>query len=173
MIRRPPRSTLFPYTTLFRSGLIGLRAVVTLNVELPAHAGRLEPVEDRQLVPVAVRRDPAGAAGRRDGGHPVGPVVTDAVLVRREETVEEHVVAGDLPVEGQRPAVVVAHRGGSVAPLPLVGGDEAVHLPAVVLAGDDRVVRAERRQVAAAEQERPDAAIGRPAGVPGLAGAGG
>src|SRR2546429_6630342 len=25
MIRRPPRSTLFPYTTLFRSGLIGSR----------------------------------------------------------------------------------------------------------------------------------------------------
>src|SRR5690349_23069507 len=75
MIRRPPRSTLFPYTTLFRSGLIGLRAVVALNVELPAHAGRLEPVEDRQLVPVAVRRDPAGATGRRDGRHPVGPVV--------------------------------------------------------------------------------------------------
>src|SRR2546422_1099152 len=24
MIRRPPRSTLFPYTTLFRSGFIGL-----------------------------------------------------------------------------------------------------------------------------------------------------
>src|SRR2546430_13720512 len=24
MIRRPPRSTLFPYTTLFRSGLLGL-----------------------------------------------------------------------------------------------------------------------------------------------------
>src|SRR2546427_3354090 len=26
MIRRPPRSTLFPYTTLFRSGLVGLGA---------------------------------------------------------------------------------------------------------------------------------------------------
>src|SRR3712207_7387932 len=26
MIRRPPRSTLFPYTTLFRSSLIGLAA---------------------------------------------------------------------------------------------------------------------------------------------------
>src|SRR3712207_8481233 len=26
MIRRPPRSTLFPYTTLFRSGLYRLRA---------------------------------------------------------------------------------------------------------------------------------------------------
>src|SRR2546427_9212961 len=25
MIRRPPRSTLFPYTTLFRSGLLGLQ----------------------------------------------------------------------------------------------------------------------------------------------------
>src|SRR3712207_8451805 len=25
MIRRPPRSTLFPYTTLFRSGSLGLR----------------------------------------------------------------------------------------------------------------------------------------------------
>src|SRR2546429_7815007 len=24
MIRRPPRSTLFPYTTLFRSGVVGL-----------------------------------------------------------------------------------------------------------------------------------------------------
>src|SRR5258708_17341523 len=36
MIRRPPRSTLFPYTTLFRSGLAGLfnagRAAVQLNV---------------------------------------------------------------------------------------------------------------------------------------------
>src|SRR5256885_8928377 len=27
MIRRPPRSTLFPYTTLFRSGRVGLHAV--------------------------------------------------------------------------------------------------------------------------------------------------
>src|SRR5258708_9935995 len=26
MIRRPPRSTLFPYTTLFRSGLCGVRS---------------------------------------------------------------------------------------------------------------------------------------------------
>src|SRR3712207_7565956 len=28
MIRRPPRSTLFPYTTLFRSGLVVLAEVV-------------------------------------------------------------------------------------------------------------------------------------------------
>src|SRR5207249_5417249 len=34
MIRRPPRSTLFPYTTLFRSGLVELSALV-----LPAPVG--------------------------------------------------------------------------------------------------------------------------------------
>src|SRR5256885_11943694 len=30
MIRRPPRSTLFPYTTLFRSGTFATQAVVVL-----------------------------------------------------------------------------------------------------------------------------------------------
>src|SRR5258707_5929149 len=42
MIRRPPRSTLFPYTTLFRSGFVRL---------LPAS-----------------RRSPAGHGARHDGG---------------------------------------------------------------------------------------------------------
>src|SRR2546422_4878525 len=32
MIRRPPRSTLFPYTTLFRSGLAGSAAILVLLV---------------------------------------------------------------------------------------------------------------------------------------------
>src|SRR3712207_4311624 len=32
MIRRPPRSTLFPYTTLFRSGLIGVLLWVLASV---------------------------------------------------------------------------------------------------------------------------------------------
>src|SRR3712207_3131119 len=36
MIRRPPRSTLFPYTTLFRSGLMHLLAAAE---QLPAEAG--------------------------------------------------------------------------------------------------------------------------------------
>src|SRR3712207_8792012 len=34
MIRRPPRSTLFPYTTLFRSSV-----VVVLSVSGPVHVG--------------------------------------------------------------------------------------------------------------------------------------
>src|SRR3712207_8482865 len=44
MIRRPPRSTLFPYTTLFRSeGLVGRRQDVERVVrrgELPGHLVR-------------------------------------------------------------------------------------------------------------------------------------
>src|SRR2546430_9478957 len=39
MIRRPPRSTLFPYTTLFRSGPIELIDVVGLDVA--AHVGEI------------------------------------------------------------------------------------------------------------------------------------
>src|SRR3712207_9365523 len=35
MIRRPPRSTLFPYTTLFRSGLLALGAVSDQNALAP------------------------------------------------------------------------------------------------------------------------------------------
>src|SRR5258708_27045183 len=35
MIRRPPRSTLFPYTTLFRSGRIRARAMSTTQ-EVPS-----------------------------------------------------------------------------------------------------------------------------------------
>src|SRR5438034_9679259 len=41
MIRRPPRSTLFPYTTLFRSGLEGKTAIDAAN----AFAGRNEQYE--------------------------------------------------------------------------------------------------------------------------------
>src|SRR2546427_4836108 len=44
MIRRPPRSTLFPYTTLFRSQLLGREALV-VHVELLAQA-----LDGRQLV---------------------------------------------------------------------------------------------------------------------------
>src|SRR2546429_2887805 len=40
MIRRPPRSTLFPYTTLFRSGLISTEALLQKGQEWDAaHPG--------------------------------------------------------------------------------------------------------------------------------------
>src|SRR3712207_8109441 len=49
MIRRPPRSTLFPYTTLFRSVVVGIGQQLAIVRELPVdqprgerHAPRLE-----------------------------------------------------------------------------------------------------------------------------------
>src|SRR3712207_7256833 len=44
MIRRPPRSTLFPYTTLFRSG----RAAATVAAHVP---GPPRPTEGRRPLP--------------------------------------------------------------------------------------------------------------------------
>src|SRR5438874_8928291 len=46
MIRRPPRSTLFPYTTLFRS---------PTTITLPTQGERLAAPRHRRLVPPAAR----------------------------------------------------------------------------------------------------------------------
>src|SRR3712207_8781106 len=65
MIRRPPRSTLFPYTTLFRSG--------------DSAAVRPEPLEKR-----------VGVHGARGGGGPrPARVVPPEVQVRSEEHTSE------------------------------------------------------------------------------------
>src|SRR5438045_8106904 len=47
MLRRPPRSTLFPYTTLFRSHVLSLRrrrSAPPVEVTVPSTAGRERPV---------------------------------------------------------------------------------------------------------------------------------
>src|SRR2546427_2304266 len=62
MIRRPPRSTLFPYTTLFRS-----RARDGDALPLPARQGRA-PLADDGVVPVLQLTDElvgVGGLGRR------------------------------------------------------------------------------------------------------------
>src|SRR3712207_7562369 len=69
MIRRPPRSTLFPYTTLFRS-----RAVLELH--------RRHELADVRAVPgVGQKSHEAGAAGQELGDRDVG--------VRSEEHTSE------------------------------------------------------------------------------------
>src|SRR3712207_6981054 len=45
MIRRPPRSTLFPYTTLFRSPTLLLRQAVRVDAGERAHECRLAVVD--------------------------------------------------------------------------------------------------------------------------------
>src|SRR5438034_3506541 len=42
MLRRPPKPTLFPYTTLFRSGRVGRELVATTPVELLDRANEAE-----------------------------------------------------------------------------------------------------------------------------------
>src|SRR3990167_10595568 len=56
MIRRPPRSTLFPYTTLFRSDRHVHRAVGGLERPEASHQERVE-----RHVPVVVGREPRDA----------------------------------------------------------------------------------------------------------------
>src|SRR5688572_32265626 len=41
MIRRPPRSTLFPYTTLFRSQLVGVQRVEPVELDEPVDHAEL------------------------------------------------------------------------------------------------------------------------------------
>src|SRR3712207_7449071 len=67
MIRRPPRSTLFPYTTLFRSAGTELRR--TPRCPRVAHPGRRKPTSRPQHVPSAVRsvRRTTPTATRRTG----------------------------------------------------------------------------------------------------------
>src|SRR3712207_495979 len=67
MIRRPPRSTLFPYTTLFRSVRLSLAAVDTghpdtLHLQLPALL-RLRPPRGGLLAVPALAAGFVGAVG--------------------------------------------------------------------------------------------------------------
>src|SRR2546430_17043747 len=57
MIRRPPRSTLFPYTTLFRSVLDERR------LDLPVAEAQAGRVEAREVLARAVKKRPDQEAG--------------------------------------------------------------------------------------------------------------
>src|SRR2546426_6202202 len=69
MIRRPPRSTLFPYTTLFRSRIddiqLGRSEVVLLVVDLAGAIARRHPVRGAHLS-IDQRRPRAGEPVERD-----------------------------------------------------------------------------------------------------------
>src|SRR3712207_7065296 len=76
MIRRPPRSTLFPYTTLFRSRQLERdrdRDERHQQVR-PAVAAEQEPAQVEALAP---------AGGHAEGSYGLG--LSDAVRLRRQE----------------------------------------------------------------------------------------
>src|SRR2546422_7180334 len=50
MIRRPPRSTLFPYTTLFRSHHVERQALTLVHVVDWNDVGMTQPAEDPSLL---------------------------------------------------------------------------------------------------------------------------
>src|SRR3712207_9271263 len=94
MIRRPPRSTLFPYTTLFRSLFTWRRQARAAALEAPV-AGRLSfvPVVGDAAAPVpspaggemeraAVEVEIAGAVGRVLPGADDGPLTAVLRAVR-------------------------------------------------------------------------------------------
>src|SRR3712207_8980857 len=74
MIRRPPRSTLFPYTTLFRS-----QALIDQGELIPEGNGR-----DRQADP------DHGIALRGEGPIQSGPQISHVTVMQREPRSEEH-----------------------------------------------------------------------------------
>src|SRR2546425_10744717 len=79
MIRRPPRSTLFPYTTLFRSlvgrfELGGARA--DLGFGAPALAQVPRYLREAQQLPALVTH-----GGHHDVGPEAGPVLADAPVL--------------------------------------------------------------------------------------------
>src|SRR3712207_8183626 len=79
MIRRPPRSTLFPYTTLFRSGVLRVRRLLAGGVAVG-------------LPPVEVRVVAAGDEGAGDGQGEEGPLQFHGRVLRLTGTArsEEH-----------------------------------------------------------------------------------
>src|SRR2546429_6768929 len=68
MIRRPPRSTLFPYTTLFRSRLLRAGAIGRLRQRRPARPVFAGVVPDATVAAVAQRDAFGQLPGRRGGG---------------------------------------------------------------------------------------------------------
>src|SRR3712207_8770623 len=66
MMRRPPRSTLFPYTTLFRSVQQRLRGVLVLAVARVDHRGGRPAGDQRGGADVRrAHHDAVGAVGRQ------------------------------------------------------------------------------------------------------------
>src|SRR2546422_9858000 len=106
MIRRPPRSTLFPYTTLFRSwgalGMgVGTRALARRVAEQPQLGpffGALNAMSEGRVVPV-----PGGVLIRDAGGAVIGAVGVSGDTSDKDEAcalagIEAATLGGDTEI---------------------------------------------------------------------------
>src|SRR3712207_8798683 len=67
MIRRPPRSTLFPYTTLFRSGLVGAVGALAVDHHVALAPARHEGLDHLgRVLQVGIHDHDRAAAGRSE-----------------------------------------------------------------------------------------------------------
>src|SRR2546425_11688069 len=106
MIRRPPRSTLFPYTTLFRSQLLEKEAPPAVDEAIAAFAGDVERLKALEAEVAALDPQAAGQS-----------VFRDPEALPRAEAAAATVRAGAAPPPGPSPAFPLDHfaRGPSNA----------------------------------------------------------
>src|SRR2546427_11026904 len=125
MIRRPPRSTLFPYTTLFRSGELvdrtsGHREIAVGNRELGAEIGAIERGLQRprgvQVLAPLPQQEVAVAA---DAHEPVGP--QQQPPMKALDHLAELELRGGLAVGGQPPPRAVELVEGEADRLTFLG----------------------------------------------------
>src|SRR3712207_8012243 len=83
MIRRPPRSTLFPYTTLFRSEKPGARDAELFVPVRERHVGRTDDVGFELVLALALlHRRPRPVRALREDRGDLGPVEEDRKSTR-------------------------------------------------------------------------------------------
>src|SRR5256885_15807717 len=137
MIRRPPRSTLFPYTTLFRSQLeieIFLRAVGQHLGANPREARAQTALEGAHGLPLhAIRRIGVGMALADSlGEQPLAPLRVVTVSARQVHLSAPQVVGGAARFEMRARCAVDARRDRNAERLAREVGGEGEQLLGLV-----------------------------------------
>src|SRR2546427_10816689 len=91
MIRRPPRSTLFPYTTLFRSSVARANsssAVRSAGVSSRSAMVGFPPANGVRAIQLLVHHDPRELVWEREAGQTPRPLRVESVPRSEEHTSE-------------------------------------------------------------------------------------
>src|SRR2546427_8657186 len=96
MIRRPPRSTLFPYTTLFRSKLLPSPLVVASRVDVAARCRQAESVGGDFYNLLSLRDERIGVMIGDVTSHGFGAALIMALVMAASGI---HAQAGETPTE--------------------------------------------------------------------------